>query len=273
MILHPRAPEGICPRHNDRFSFGEWQFCYTDGQKSNETIVYTAHQDWQRGKLHLSKSCSGMVAAKGHLIETKALFRMPRERMCLTCMSSNSVTPLSADCVRDLTATRTNKHGQHDHAIAPVRPSPMHPNQIHMRRPDSDFTDEDLARRQRTLQRIHAERYTRELKIAHRFRRLRDLGVVNPNVFQPDGQLVHINTLRERPGQIRYRFEGEHYNWTTNTPTLNPRAPRRVESIYGRYVFNGHRIWPDDLLGDFDPAYAQLGRPPIQANARPYHPV
>ena len=35
MILHPRAPEGICPRHNQQFTPGEWQFCYANGQKSD----------------------------------------------------------------------------------------------------------------------------------------------------------------------------------------------------------------------------------------------
>ena len=133
-----------------------------------------------------------------------------------------------------------------------------------MRRPDSDFTDEDNARRDRTHLRISAERTERARKIAHRFHRLTELGVANPNVFRPDGQLVHINSVNERPGIGRYHYEGEHYTWTAHTPMNDPRAPRGVESRYGRYVFNGHRIWPDDLIGDHDVANARLGRPPFQ---------
>ena len=165
-------------------------------------------------------------------------------------MSSTSVTPLSVEHVRDLVATRTNKRGQHDHRITPVVNYAFHPNLVHMRRPDSEFTDDDLARRQRVRLRIDAECRAREQKMMNRWRRMAELDVVNPIVFRMNGDVVHIDSVRESPAEGHYHYKGEHFIWTVNTPVTDPAAPRGIESPWGRFVFNGHRIWPDHLEGD-----------------------
>jgi hypothetical protein len=243
MILHPRAPEGICARHDDIFPRGEWQYCYLLGQKEDETLVYTARENWHNAKLHLDKHCSNTREPVGHFIQTKALLRMPRNNMCRNCVTSSQETPLSEEHVRSFVVSRTNKHGNHDTRVTPVVTVPFHMNLQRLRNPDPDETLDTLERIQRIRLRVEAERRVRGERILARWRRCVEMGVV-PNFFQTNGELTRIEDSTEPPGGRPYQYEGECFTWTGEPANYIPDLP------WQRLVFNGPRMYPDHLDGD-----------------------